>query len=145
MLLLFFILKIWHSIFSGGTFALLFYKCLQLCRYICPGHKLDPVSSVWRWNSSIVCYKGVSALKLLWKFALQKCQNNTVVFQPTVESADVMCDSLKLMEGVFKIRMTVWHWAKVFSQQQVFVEQLTQHLVPTFLPPPKTLRLVDGI
>ena len=44
MLLLFFILKFWHSMFSGGTFALLFYKCLQLCRYLCPGHKLDPVS-----------------------------------------------------------------------------------------------------
>ena len=46
MLLLFFILKIWHSMFFRGTFALLFYKCLQLCRYLCPGHKLDPVSSV---------------------------------------------------------------------------------------------------
>ena len=52
MLLLFFILKIWHSMFSGGTFALLFYKCLQLCRYFCPGHKLDPVSGetcAWAW------------------------------------------------------------------------------------------------
>ena len=33
--------------FSRGTFALLFYKCLQICRYFCPGHKLDPVSSDW--------------------------------------------------------------------------------------------------
>ena len=32
--------------FSGGTFALLFYKCLQLCRYLCLGHKLDPVLGV---------------------------------------------------------------------------------------------------
>ena len=32
--------------FSRGTVALLFYKCLQLCRYLCPGHKLDPVSGV---------------------------------------------------------------------------------------------------
>ena len=32
--------------FSGDTFALLFYKCLQLCGYLCPGHKLDPVSGV---------------------------------------------------------------------------------------------------
>ena len=47
MPLLFFILKILHSMFSGGTFALLFYKCLQLCRYLCPGHKLAPVSGVF--------------------------------------------------------------------------------------------------
>ena len=46
MLLLIFILKIWHSMFSRCTFALLFYKCLQLCRYLCSGHNLDPVSSV---------------------------------------------------------------------------------------------------
>ena len=30
--------------FSGGTVAILFYECLQLCRYLCPGHTLDPVS-----------------------------------------------------------------------------------------------------
>ena len=54
MLLLFFILKIWHSMFSGGTFALLFYRCLQLCRYLCPGHKLDPVSGVGKSTISVV-------------------------------------------------------------------------------------------
>ena len=30
----------------SSTFALFFYKCLQLCRYLHPGHKLDPVSCV---------------------------------------------------------------------------------------------------
>ena len=46
MLLSIFILNIWHSMLSGGTFALLFYKCLQLCRCLHPGHKLNPVSGV---------------------------------------------------------------------------------------------------
>ena len=50
MLLLFFILKIWHSMFSGGTFALLFFKCLQSCRYLCPGHKLDLSQVIILWN-----------------------------------------------------------------------------------------------
>ena len=61
---------------------------------------------------------------------------STVVFWPAVQ----------LMWHVnASSRMTMWHQAKVFSQQQVFIEQLTWHLIPTFLPPPKPLRLVDGI
>ena len=32
--------------FLGCTLTLLFYKCLQLCRYLHPGYKLDPVSGV---------------------------------------------------------------------------------------------------
>ena len=30
--------------FLGCILTLLFYKYLQLCRYLCPGHELDPVS-----------------------------------------------------------------------------------------------------
>ena len=71
MLLLFFILKIWHSMFSGGTFALLFYKCLQLCRYLCPGHKLDPVSGVR--------YRTMSRKMMMWQCLARSSFPNTVI------------------------------------------------------------------
>ena len=46
--------------FLGCTLTLIFYKCLQLCRYLCPGHKLDPVSGVSPWvtNWTLNCVFG---------------------------------------------------------------------------------------
>ena len=49
--------------FSEGTVALLFYNCLQLCRYLYPGHKLDPVSGVTMPTSDTPALNPDSTLK----------------------------------------------------------------------------------
>ena len=76
--------------FLGCILTLLFYKCLQLRRYLWPGHKLGPVSSVIRGTPDFATarlqhFHAASACCLCWG--------------PTGDSGDLL--DVKLMNWWF--------------------------------------------
>jgi len=66
------------SMFFGCTLALLFYKCPQLWRYLCPGHKLDPVSRV-RLSCLIAVHWGSSITTIYCTISFNSTPENLVL------------------------------------------------------------------
>ena len=103
MLLLFFILKIWHSMFPGCTFAFSFYTCLQLCRYLCSGHNLDPVSSdIWWIPSPMIILANTNKVSqpgstpCIWI-----CLRSALMVWKWEEKDVVMCDEVNCSLLIF--------------------------------------------